>query len=107
MLFEYQSDHNEAEAYPNICRTKGVSCSNLTYLNVKKYGFFSTHLTMVPKTTPKGTFETQKNIYFPKINQYRVAKNVFDLQNDFHEDRLSFRVYGEKINLGNFRLLGI
>jgi hypothetical protein len=26
-----------------------------------------------------------------------VAKNDFDLQNDFYEDRLSFPVYGEKI----------
>jgi hypothetical protein len=25
------------------------------------------------------------------------ANNVFDLQNDFHEDRLSFRVDGEKL----------
>jgi hypothetical protein len=27
----------------------------------------------------------------------------FDLKNDFHEDRLSFQVYGEKINLGHFK----
>ena len=32
-----------------------------------------------------------------KINQDRVDYNVFDIQNDFHEDRLSFPVYGEKI----------
>jgi hypothetical protein len=39
----------------------------------------------------------------PKINQDGVANNDFDLQNDFHEDRLSFPVYGEKINLSHFR----
>jgi hypothetical protein len=46
-----------------------------------------THLTMVPKVT----FELcpEKKIFSPKINQ---ANNVFDLQNDFHEDRLSFPV---------------
>jgi hypothetical protein len=32
-----------------------------------------------------------------KINQERVAYNAFDIQNDFHEDRLSFPVNGEKI----------
>jgi hypothetical protein len=32
----------------------------------------------------------------PEINHDRVANNVFDLQNDFHEDRLSFPVYGSK-----------
>jgi hypothetical protein len=45
----------------------------------------------------------KKKLFSPKINQDRVANNVFDLQNDFHEDRLSFPVYGEKINLGHFR----
>jgi hypothetical protein len=35
---------------------------------------------------------------FPlKINQDRVANN------GFHEDQLSFPVYGEKLNLGHFR----
>jgi hypothetical protein len=47
---------------------------------------------------------SKKKIFSPKINQDRVANNVFDLQNDFHEDRLSFQVYGEKIKLGYFRL---
>ena len=57
------------------------------------------------KNDPKGIFElcSKKKTFFPKINQDRVSNNVFDLQNDFHEDRLSFPVYGEKINLGNFR----
>jgi hypothetical protein len=57
------------------------------------------------KSDPKGTFELcpKKKIFSPKINQDRVANNVFDLQNDFHEDRLSFPVYGEKIKLGHFR----
>ena len=57
------------------------------------------------KSDPKGTFELYPKIkiFSPKINQDRVANNVFDLQNDFHEDRLSFPVYGEKINLGHFR----
>jgi hypothetical protein len=63
-----------------------------------------THLTMVPKATPKGLLSyVQKKIISPKINQDRVANNVLDLQNDLHEDRLSFPVYGEKINLGHFR----
>jgi hypothetical protein len=55
------------------------------------------------KNDPKETFELSlsKKIFFPKIDQDRVANNVFDLQNN--EDRLSFPVYGEKINLGNFR----
>ena len=35
-----------------------------------------------------------------------IFGKVFDPQNDFHEDRLSFPVYGEKINLGHFRPLG-
>jgi hypothetical protein len=55
-----------------------------------------THLTIVPKVTPKGLLSyVQKKKFSPKINQDRVANNVFDLQNDFHEDRLSFPVYGE------------
>jgi hypothetical protein len=40
---------------------------------------------------------TRKNKIPPKINQDRVANNYF------HEERLSFPVYGEKINFGNFR----
>ncbi len=44
-----------------------------------------------------------KNIFFPKINRDRVANNVFGLQKNVHDDRLSFPVYGEKINLGHFR----
>jgi hypothetical protein len=57
------------------------------------------------KSDPKGTFELcpKKNFFSPKINQDRVANNFFDLQNVFHEDRLSFLVYGEKIKLGHFR----
>ena len=59
---------------------------------------------MVPKVNPKGLLShVQKKIFSPKINQDRVANNVFDHQNDFHEDRLSFPLYGEKINLGHFR----
>ena len=48
-----------------------------------------THLTMVPKVTPKGllSYVQKKKKFSPKINQDRVANNVFDLQNDFHEDR--------------------
>jgi hypothetical protein len=58
------------------------------------------------KNYPKGTFELclPKKIFSPKINQDRIAIDFFDLQNDFHEDRLSFPVYGEKNNLGHFRL---
>jgi hypothetical protein len=58
------------------------------------------------KSDPKRTFELclPKLFFVLKINQNRVAKNDFDLQNVFHEDRLSFPVYGEKINLGHFRL---
>ena len=57
------------------------------------------------KSDPKGIFELCLPIkkFSPKINQNRVANNVFDLQNDFHEDRLSFPVYREKINLGHLR----
>ena len=63
-----------------------------------------THLTMVPKVTPMGLLShIQKKKISPKINQDRVANNDFDLQNDFHEDRLSFSAYGEEINLGHFR----
>jgi hypothetical protein len=46
---------------------------------------------------------SKKKKFSPKINQDRVAYNVFDHQNDFYEDRLSFPVYGEKIKLGHFR----
>jgi hypothetical protein len=60
---------------------------------------------MVPKLTPKGLLSyVQKKNFFPqKINEDRDANNDFDLQNVFHEDRLSFPVYGEKIKLGHFR----
>ena len=44
----------------------------------------------------------KKTIFSPKINQDRVANNVIDLQNDLDEDRLSFPLYGEKINLAFF-----
>jgi hypothetical protein len=44
----------------------------------------------VTKSDPKRIFEKclQKMIFPPKINQDqdRVAKNDFDLQNDFYED---------------------
>jgi hypothetical protein len=45
------------------------------------------HLTMVPKASTKGllSYVYEKN-FCPKINQDRVTNNVFDLQNDFHED---------------------
>ena len=40
---------------------------------------------VTPKVTPKGLLSYVKNnFFFPKINQDRVANNVFDLQNDFH-----------------------
>jgi hypothetical protein len=45
---------------------------------------------------------SKKNIFSPKINQDLVAYNVFDHQNDFYEDRLSFPVYREKIKMGHF-----
>ena len=52
------------------------------------------------KNDPKRTCKlclSKKFSKFLKINQdRRVANNVFDLQNDFHEDQLSFPVYGEK-----------
>jgi hypothetical protein len=53
---------------------------------------------MVQKATPKGllSYVLQK-IFFPHISiQDRVANNVFDCQNDFHEDQFSFPVNGEK-----------
>jgi hypothetical protein len=58
------------------------------------------------KSDPKVIFELclPKTFFFTKINRDRVANNVFDLQKNFHEDRLSFPVYGEKINLGHLRL---
>jgi hypothetical protein len=46
---------------------------------------------------------TRKN-FPPKINQDRISNDVFDHQNDFHEDRLNFPVYREKKNLGYLRL---
>ena len=57
------------------------------------------------KSDPNGTFELcpKNKIFSPKINKDRVANNDFDLQNDFHEDRLSIPVYGEKMNLSHFR----
>jgi hypothetical protein len=45
----------------------------------------------------------QKKTFSPKINHDRVTNNDFDFQNDFQVDRLSFPVYGEKINLGHFK----
>jgi hypothetical protein len=59
---------------------------------------------MVPKVTPMGllSYVRKKKKISQKINQDRVANNDFDLQNDFHEDRLSFPVYEEKINLDLF-----
>jgi hypothetical protein len=52
---------------------------------------------MVQKATPKGLLSYVYNKFFPPyINQDRVANNVFDCQNDFHEDQFSFQVNGEK-----------
>jgi hypothetical protein len=63
-----------------------------------------TQLTMVPKVIPKELLRLfTKNFFSPKINQNRVAYNDFHLPNNFHKDRLSFPVYGEKIKLGHFR----
>jgi hypothetical protein len=57
------------------------------------------------KSDPKGILELclPKTFFFLKINQDRVANNVFDIQKNFHEERLSLPVYGEKINLGHFK----
>ena len=48
-----------------------------------------------------------RNLHLISLFKYEnlttVADNVFDQQNNFHEDRLSFPVYGEKINLGPFK----
>jgi hypothetical protein len=51
------------------------------------------------KSDLQWTFELclPKKNFALKNNQDRVANH------DFHEDRLSFPVYGEKINLGYFR----
>jgi hypothetical protein len=58
---------------------------------------------MVPKVTPKGLLSyVQKKKIFPKINQDLVTNNVIDLQNDFHEDRLSFPVSWRKNKIGSF-----
>jgi hypothetical protein len=46
---------------------------------------------------------TKKKKFSPKNqSEKRVANNAIDLQNDFHEDRLSFPIYGENINLAFF-----
>jgi hypothetical protein len=51
---------------------KVLHLASLFKYEKKNLDFFDrvkwTHLTMVPKTTLKGTFETQKNIFF-LINQ--------------------------------------
>ena len=59
------------------------------------------------RNDPNGTFELclSKTIFFPKINWDRVAYNVFDLQNNFYEDRLSLPVLGENINFVHSRPL--
>ena len=46
------------------------------------------------KSDPDGALEIypQKNFFSQKINQDCVAYSVFDLQNDFHEDRFNFPV---------------
>ena len=63
---------------------------------------------MVPKVNRKGLLSfVQKKIFFLKINHDRVANNVFDLQNDFHEDRLSFPVSWRKNKFGSLRLAKI
>ena len=65
----------------------------------KKYEFILTGCGMDTsdhgtKSDPNGAFEMYppKKIFSPKINQDCVAYSVFDLQNDFHEDRLNFPV---------------
>jgi hypothetical protein len=56
------------------------------YFTLRSYGFRA-------KKDPIGTFGQcrQKKVFSPEINLDRVVNNVFDLQNDFHEDRLKFR----------------
>jgi hypothetical protein len=54
------------------------------------------------KSDPKGMLLVPKIWYkkfTQKINQNCVVNNVFEPQNYFHEDWLSFPVYGEKIIL--------
>jgi hypothetical protein len=73
-----------------------------------KYGFLLTEYNghicpWYQKRTQKAllSYAYQKKFVSPKINQNRVANNDFDLQNDFHEDRLSLSVYEEN-NSKNF-----
>ena len=74
---------------PVLCRsvpeplTDRKKRCNLIFLKYKKT-VFSDHGT---KSDLKGTFELclTKNNFPPKINQDRVAYNVFGPQNDFHE----------------------
>jgi hypothetical protein len=40
----------------------------------------------------------------PKINEDRVANNVFDLENDFHES-VEFSVFLSKNKFGSFKAL--
>ena len=67
-----------------------------------KIGFFLTeykgHIWPWYKKRPQRVFWAMSTkIFFPPyITQDRVANNVFDCQNDFHEDQFSFPVNGEK-----------
>jgi hypothetical protein len=51
--------------------------------------------------TPKGLLGYVHKKVSPQISQDRVSSNVFDLQNDFHEDQLSFS--GRKNKIGLFK----
>ena len=44
----------------------------------------------------------RKNKILSKINSNLVAINVFDLQNEFHDNRTWFGTFGEKIFFGHF-----
>jgi hypothetical protein len=57
------------------------------------------------KTTPNEllSFIQIKKIFPKKSIRIALPTMIFDLQNDFHEDWLSFLVHGEKINLGHFK----
>jgi hypothetical protein len=63
-----------------------------------------THLTMVPKMTPMGllSYVQNKNKFHQKSIRIALPTMILTSKMICHEDRFSFPVYGEKINLGHF-----
>jgi hypothetical protein len=89
----------------NFYKIKNLSTILFTnfYLNSFAFKINYSIILFVLHTINKEFTQVTQELLVPKRYNFKSLRNLFDHQNDFHEDQLSFPVYGEKIYLGHFR----